>query len=97
MWGTEKGGGRWLTSDCGGVEIVVAEAEVTPPRPTFAVQGSGIMQLTRATKGGLIWGSNRSVIKDPNRLLISGRQFYMIDHGGLLELLADEVNFVLLN
>lgn len=55
------------------------------------------MQLTRATNGGLIWERNRSVIKEPNRLLIFSRQFYKINDGGLLELFADEVNFVLLS
>lgn len=52
------------------------------------------MQLTRATNGGLVWERNRSVIKDPNRLLIFSRQFYKINDSGLLEPLADEVNFV---
>lgn len=55
------------------------------------------MQLTRATNVGLVWESNRSVIKDPNSLLIFSRQFYMINDGGQLELLADGVNSVLSN
>lgn len=55
------------------------------------------MQLTRATNVGLVWESNRSVIKDPNSLLIFSRQFYKINDGGQLELLADGVNSVLSN
>lgn len=67
VFDVEAGGGVCprMTNGCGQGEIVVEEAEVTSPRPTFCCSGSGIMQLTRATNIGLIWESNRSVIKDP--------------------------------
>lgn len=34
----DRRGGRRLTNDCGRVEIVVEEVEMTAPRPTFAVR-----------------------------------------------------------